>query len=203
MKNSKDFSDLGREKLEQLKTVFEEIEVQLSLGKAEAKELFERERKNLNTFINEQKLKFKKEEKEEEANWDNLIQKFEALEDQLSEVGPETKRHYDKMKKDTLHSIYELENAIRESYGELGVGMRGQLDHFKSILDTYRIQFALSDFNTQEESNNRKEALKQAVKEVRDRINKEVEDGNKLDDFTKEMSTSLDHMKKAFSDLFS
>ena len=203
MKNSKDFLDMGKEKLEQLKTVFQELEVQMALGKAEAKDMFDREKQNLNSFINEQKAKFRKENEAVDAHWETLRDKFEALEAQLSKATPDTKEAYDALKTETLHAIYDLENAMREAYGELGSSMRLQLDQFKGRLDGYRIQLALSEFGSQEDADKRLEELKSTVTDIRSKMDKEVEDANKLDDFADEMAASLDHIKKAFSDLFS
>jgi hypothetical protein len=203
MESNQDFKDFGKEKLRQLKVMFEELEVQLSLGKAEAKEMFEREKKNMSTFINEQKAYFKREEKMAEEHWGQLREKFESLESQLSKDTPDGKETFDALKQSTLRSIFELENAILENYGELSTEMKEQLDQFKAILDSYRIQFALSEFGDSDESMKRRDELKAAVEEIRARMDKDEKDANKLDDFAKEMSNSFDHMKKAFSDLFS
>jgi len=202
MKGNKDLMELGKEKLEQMKTVFEELEVQLALGKAEAKELFEREKKNMNEFINEQKLRFKKEEEIAEEHWDNLREKFETLEANLAEETPEGKEAFDAVKEKTLRSIYELESAMKEAYGEIGGKMREQLDQFKAKLDSYRIQLALSEFGSEDEGNVRRDELRQKVEEIREKMSKEEKDASKLDDFVNEMSASFDHMKRAFSDLF-
>ncbi len=202
MRPEKDIVEIGKEKLQQLRTVFDELEVQLALGKAEAKELFEREKKNLNEFVNEQKSRFRKEQKLAEAKWHDLLGKFEALEAILSVETATRKRAYDEQKKQTLHTIYELEYAIKEAYGELGAAFREQLDHFKARLDAYRIQLALSEFDNNAEAEIRRADLLEKVNEVRTKMRKEEEEANKVDDFVSEISTSFEHLKKAFSDLF-
>lgn len=202
MKAGKDMKEIGQEKLQQLKTVFEELEVQLALGKAEAKEVFEREKKNLNEFIHEQKIRFKKEEKMAVEKWEDLLKKFEQLEAELSKETATKKKAYDKQKQETLRSVYELENAIKEAYGELGATLREQLDLFKAKLDAYRIQLALSEFDNAGEADNRRVELKEKIGEIREKMQKEEEQANKVDDFVSEMSASFDHLKKAFSDLF-
>lgn len=202
MKGEKDILDIGKDKLQQLKTTFEELEVQLALGKAEAKEVFEREKKNIGEFINEQKARFKKEERVAEEHWDDLLEKFEALEANLNLETPDKKSAYDEMKKNTLRTIYELENTIKQTYGEVGTTFRAQLDQFKTKLDGYRIQLALSEFGKQSDGDNRRLELREKLSEIKDRMHKEEEDSNKMDDFVHEMSNSFDHLKKAFSDLF-
>jgi hypothetical protein len=203
MKDEKDLKDLANEKLAQLKTLFEEMEVQLSLGKSEAKDLYEREKKNFNAFVNEQKARFKKEEQIVEEKWNTLREKFEALEVQLAKDTPDGKEAFDEIKNATLRSIYELEKEIRDSYGDIGTNLKENLDQFKAKLDNYRIQLALSEFGDQAESDKRRAELQATLEEILARMRKEAEDANKLDDFAKEMSSSLEHMKKAFSDLFS
>ncbi|MBK7870769.1 MAG: hypothetical protein IPJ74_08810 [Saprospiraceae bacterium] len=202
MRPEKDIMEIGKEKLQQLKTVFDELEVQLALGKAEAKEVFEREKKNLNQFVNEQKIRFKKEQKVAEDKWDELLARFESLEASLSAETATDKALYDAQKEKTLRSIYELEHTMKEAYGDLGATFREQLDAFKARLDSYRIQLALSEFDNAAEAENRRNELKEKVNEIRERMQKEEEEANKVDDFVSEMSTSFDHLKKAFSDLF-
>ncbi|MDX1939197.1 MAG: hypothetical protein SFU99_01515 [Saprospiraceae bacterium] len=202
MRPEKDILEIGKEKLQQLKTVFDELEVQLALGKAEAKEVFEREKKNLNQFVNEQKIRFKKEQKVAADKWDELLARFESLEANLSAETATDKVLYDAQKEKTLRSIYELEHTMKEAYGDLGATFREQLDAFKARLDSYRIQLALSEFDNAAEAENRRSELKEKVNEIRERMQKEEEEANKIDDFVSEMSTSFDHLKKAFSDLF-
>ena len=45
--------ETAKERKEKLKTLFEELKVQLSLGKAETKEIFEEQRKNITRILNE------------------------------------------------------------------------------------------------------------------------------------------------------
>ena len=44
-----------KDQLKNLKTLSEELEVQMALGKAEAKDLFKQERKNISKFIEKEK----------------------------------------------------------------------------------------------------------------------------------------------------
>lgn len=203
MKNENDFFGMGKEKLDQLKAVFEELELQLTLGKAEAKDAFEREKKNFNTFVQEQKLRFNKENQASEESWEVLRVKFEQLENMLAQDTQETKDAYDLQKNETLRSIYELESFIRDTYGDLSAGLKSQLDQFKARLDAYRIHLALSEFENQSDGDKRRDELKGSIEEILDKMRSESDMANKLDDFAEEMGSAFDHVKKAFSDLFS
>ncbi len=202
MRPEKDMIELGKEKLQQLKTIFDELEVQLALGKAEARDIFDKEKKNLTQFINEQKIRFKKEQKVADEKWDELMNKFEVLEANVSKETAVSKEEYDEQKEKTLRAIYELEHTIKEAYGDLGATFREQLDAFKARLDAYRIQLALSEFDNATEAENRRHELREKVSEIREKMKKEEDEANKIDDFVSEMSASFDHLKKAFSDLF-
>ena len=50
----------GKEKAAQIKSFLEEMQVQMALGKAEARDAIEREQKNFQKFINQQKAEMKK-----------------------------------------------------------------------------------------------------------------------------------------------
>lgn len=202
MRPDKNFIEIGKDKVQQLKKIFEELEVQLALGKAEAKDLFEKEKKNLNAFVTEQKMRFKTEQKIAEEKWDELLHKFEQLEAVLSAETATEKAMYDEQKEKILRCIYELEHTMKEAYGEVGAVLREQLDFFKAKLDAYRIQLALSEFDNATEADNRRMELKDKVAEIREKMRKDEEAANKIDDFMSEMSASFDHLKKAFSDLF-
>ncbi|TAK46564.1 MAG: hypothetical protein EPO28_02200 [Saprospiraceae bacterium] len=186
-----------------MKVLLEDIEVQLSLGKAEARDAFERERKNFRTYIRQQKEEMKDSANNNEKNSALLNEQFNVLEKYLQKDTPESKRAFDAQKKQTLKAIYELEATLKESYGGIGLLMLDRLGRFKSKLDSYRIQLALGEFEDAESLKVRKEELLNAVREVKQKFDKQNEAGEKIDQFAEEVVQSFEHMKKAFSELFS
>lgn len=195
--------EVGKEKLTQMKVFLEELEVQMALGKSEAKEAFERERKNFMQFITDQKEQFKKSGKEAESRRKDLFRKFEALEMELDKEPATSQKKFDMMRKDTLHAIYELELAIKEAYGEVGLKMQAKLDAFKARLDAYRIKLALGEYEDLAEMESKKEDLRVAVDAILDKLRKEESASEKIDHFADEINASVEHLKKAFSELFS
>jgi polyhydroxyalkanoate synthesis regulator phasin len=186
-----------------MKVFLDDLEVQLALGKSEAKEAFDRERKTFQQYINDQKHQMKQVVKDAESHRYHLTEKFEALESQLAKEPATSKKKFDLEKKHTLKAIYELEFGIKETYGDVGTGMQTKLDGFKSKLDTYRISLALGEYEDAAEMESKKEALRNAVSKITDKLRKEVKASAKIDHFAGEINESVDHMKKAFSDLFS
>jgi hypothetical protein len=179
--------DIGKERLTQMKVLLDELQVQMALGKAEAKDIFERERKNFMQFVSDEKM----------------MEKFNALDVRFAKASAENMRQFDVQKRETLHAIYELELAMKEAYGDVGMALQAKLDAFRAELDDYRIKLALGELETASELEMLKSELVEAIESIRKRLEKEVGAGEKIDSFSNEISTSFDHMKKAFSKLLS
>lgn len=201
MRSEKDFVEFGRDKMDQLKSFFEELEVQLSLGKAEAKEVFEREKKNVTEFINVQRSRMQKEEELKMERLNALEAKMKELAALLEEESPDKVKAYDKSKETLLHSIYSLEAALKEAYVEAGAALRIHLDQFRNALDAYRIRLALSSFDNRAEVEVQKEALSAVLTPMLDRFRTEEKTEEKLNHFVAEMETAFDHVKKAVKEL--
>ncbi len=198
---AKSIFDLGKESLQQWRMLAEELEVQMALGKAEARDLFEREQKNLSKFINQQRAQFEKAERVKQEHHHDLLVKFENVEQALNSPAPGGKRNYDKYKKEVLSKIYELEYAVKEYYGEVSNEVQRQLDQFKAKLDGYRIQLALSEPDENTNITERKSELRDKVTEIRSLLRKEETDEMANSQFMEEISASVKHLRNAFSDL--
>ncbi len=196
-----DMLDTGKEKMAQLKTWLEELEVQLALGKAEAKEMIEKERKNLSLYMQEQRKRMKEAEERFEDGKADLIEKFDKLEDRLSKDMADNKEDFDAQKRDILEAIYELEQMIKDKYGMMEEDMREQLDHFKTKLDGYRVQLALGKYDMEDALEEKKAEIRSAVTGVRERMRKETP--NKLEIISDEVGIAADHLKKALKEVFS
>jgi hypothetical protein len=201
MKAEKDFVEFGKEKMDQLKSLFEELEVQLTLGKAEAKELFEREKKNVTEFINVQRSRLQKEEELKAERLNALEAKMKELAALLVEESPDKVKAYDKSKETLLHCIYGLEGSLKEAYVEAGAGLRPHLDQFRNALDAYRIVLALSSFENRAEVEVKKEALNAVLTTMLGRFRAEEKTEEKLEHFVAEIETAFDHVKRAVKEL--
>ena len=195
--------DIGKERLTQMKVLLDELQVQMALGKADAKDIFERERKNFLHFVSEEKNILRRTGEAASKHRQVLVDKFDALAARLAKAPTENKRSYDVQKRETLHAIYELELAMKEAHGDVGMALQAKLDSFRAKLDTYRIKLALGEFEAESELEALKPELVDAVADIQERLKKEVGAGEKIDSFSNEISTSFDHMKKAFANLLS
>jgi hypothetical protein len=195
--------DIGKERLTQMKVLLDELQVQMALGKAEAKDVFDRERKNFLQFVSEEKNILRRTGEAASTHRQTLMEKFDALDLRLAKVPADNKRAYDVQKREDLHVIYNLELAMKEAYGDVGMALQVKLNAFRAKLDNYRIKLALGEFEGQAELESLKPELVEAVADIRERLKKEVGASEKIDSFTNEMSTSFDHIKKAFANLLS
>ena len=195
--------DLGKERLTQMKVLMDEMQVQMALGKAEAKDIFDRERKNFLSFVSEEKNVLRRTGEAATKHRQTLSEKVEALDARLAKAPAENKRQYDVQKRETLHAIYNLELAMKEAYGDVGMALQIKLNAFRAKLDDFRIKLALGDFEEEAMLETMKPELVNAISDLRERLKKEAGASEKIDSFANELSTSFDHMKKAFSNLLS
>lgn len=194
--------DVGKEKVNQLKSFLDDLEVQMALGKMEAKDAFESEKKNLNKFIQKEKAAIKNIAIIGEEHRRELREKFEKLEGVLSRSFATGKRKFDKDKKEALTAIYEVEAIMKTAYGDVNYSVQQELDSFKVKLDTYRVQLALGTIDDEKALETRKAALKETIGGIREKLARDSEGDSRLENFVEEIGESFDHMKKAFSDLF-
>lgn len=195
--------DIGKERLTQMKVLLDEMQIQMALGKAEAKDIFDRERKNFLQFMSEEKNMLRRTGEAATKHREVLMEKFEVLDARLAKEPAENKRQYDVQKRETLHAIYNLELAMKEAFGDVGMALQAKLNTFRSKLDDFRIKLALGEFEEEGVLEAMKPELVNAIVDIRERLKKEAGASEKIDSFANEISTSFDHMKKAFTNLLS
>lgn len=201
MKPEKDMFEFGKEKMDQARSFFEELEVQLTLGKAEAKEVLERERKNFMNFVDEQRSRFRQEEQAKAERLEVLETKMDALAELLVAEPADTVEAYDQAKAALLHHIYDVEAALKNAYAEAGASLRQRLDGFRTALDGFRIPLALSSFDNQQDALSKKEELNAVLAELLGHFHAEEKNEDKLEHFMSEMETAFEHVKKAVKEL--
>lgn len=193
---------VGKEKATRIKAYLEELELQMALGKADAKDAIEKEKKNFQQFLRKYRSQIHDSVDESHEHLHELNTKFANLAAKVDMALPPTKRKFDQYKKDTLSAIYELELTLKEKYGDVGEDVEKRLDNFKDKLDAYRIQLAFTEVKEEDKLRERKVELLNAINEIRDKLQEREEAGAKLEHFVEDISDSFDKMKKAFSDLF-
>ncbi len=202
MANQKDFLEFGKTKLNQWKAMIEELEVQLALGKAEAKDMIKEEQKNVTKFFNEQKAQIQQAETRMAEHRMALANKLRDLEIAIKAKATPSKEEYADYRKTIMQLVHEVEYLTRVVYTEIGQKVRIKLDELKEALDNYRIQLALCAYDTREEIMPSQEALLDCIATTGELLDRENVKGNKkIEHFMDEISESFDHLKQAFSEL--
>lgn len=202
MDTKKEVLEFGKSKLNQWKGMIEELELQLSLGKAEAKDVIKEEQKNFSKFFNQQKAQFKKAETKMAEQRLSLARKLSELSGALHAEAPEEKRTYESRRKQIMKLVHEAEYLIRTVYKDASDTITQEFDSLKDALDSYRIQLALSEFTTREDVNASQNALMEALENAITFLDKEnSKDGKSLQHFMDEISQSFDHLKQAFTEI--
>jgi hypothetical protein len=201
MKAEKNFLEFGKEKMEQARAFFEELEVQLNLGKAEAKDAFEREKKNFSNFVDEQHRRLKADEARKKELLNALEGKMEVLADLLVQPDPTTVETYDTHKEAMLHAVYDVEGALKNVWADVGAVLRTSFDQFRSALDAYRIALALSSMESKGNLNEKKAVLDTELSKLLHHFQLDEREDDRMQHFSAEMETAFEHVKKAVKEL--
>lgn len=184
-----------------LKTLSEELQVQMALGKAEALDIVEKERKTFSKYINKQRVEFAKAENESNENRRVFLSCVEDLETALFTEVPTKTKEYDKYKDDILNKIYKLEDVLRKSYPEMGESMQEHLEIFKSKMDAFRLNLALHDKDNPEKVEKIRVEFTEKLEEIRKVLSQKEHTHSKIDNFMEDISESFNFLKRAVSDL--
>lgn len=184
-----------------LKALTEELQVQMALGKAEARDLIEKERKTLSQYINKQKNEISKIENISNENRREFLTSVENLESWLFQEVPFESAAYDDYKNNLLQKIYILEEEVKENYPSMSISMQDTLDAFKAKMDAFRVNLALHDKDDPEKVEKIRNEFNDKLSEVRNLLsNKETAQSN-LDNFMEDISESFNYLKRAIGNL--
>lgn len=184
-----------------LQTLADELQVQIALGKAEAKDLIEKERKTLSKYISHQRNELAKEEKRSTENRRAFLTCVEDLEAILEEPIPAKPKAYDTYKNSVLLKVYELEEELRENYPTMESEMKETLRAFKVKMDAFRVNLALHDIDDPVKVKGVKLEFTEKLDEVRGLLSKEETAQSKLDNFVDDVSESFNYLKRAIGNL--
>ena len=184
-----------------LKILSEELQVQMALGKAEARDLIEKERKNLSKYMDYQRKEFAKAENISNENRRNFLTCVENLETVLFKEIPVNPKEYDAYKNDILNKVYKLEEEVRNNYPSMNEKMQETLDAFKVKMDAFRVNLALHDKDNPEKVEKIRNEFTEKLSAIRKTLDGKEQAQSKLDSFVEDISESFDYLKRAIADL--
>jgi hypothetical protein len=184
-----------------LKTLSDELQVQMALGKAEARDLIKEEKKTLTKFINEQKRAIQKSQSISEDNRRIFLTCVEDLEGALFTDVPTQVAEYDQYKNNLLSKVYKLEEEVRKNYPSMSVEIQDELDVFKAKMDAFRVNIALHDKDDPEKVEKIRTEFTEKLTDIRSMLSNREQAQTKLDNFVEDISESFNYLKRAIADL--
>jgi hypothetical protein len=178
----------------------DELALQLSLGKTEAKEKFEEIKEDFTKRVNELKqfLKSALDKPVPVA----LKLKLEELELQLKEGKAETKESFDLQRAALVEATIALENEIRKAIAKLEVSgyFHHEAEKFLLKLEILRLKFGIKRFEIKDTFRTRMERAKKSIHYFADKARKM---GNRKAhiDFKDEIAEAYKHLKGAVKNL--
>ena len=184
-----------------LKTLTDELQVQMALGKAEARDLIKEEKKTLTKFINEQKNQIQKSQNISDEKRRVFLTCMEDLEGVLFADVPTKVAEYDQYKNDLLSKVYKLEEEVRKNYPSMSIDIQDELDVFKAKMDAFRVNIALHDKDDPEKVEKIRSEFTEKLTEIRSILSGREQAQTKLDNFVEDISESFNYLKRAIADL--
>jgi len=193
------FTDKLINGLKNAATELEELRVQMALGKAEAKDIFEDLKKKFNGKLTELKCEYTK--IKSDKNVLPLITAFERLqallvlgkaesreffEDQVTKIRKELSAFEAELKKSDLLHFHAAEILL-------------EVEKFKAKLELISLHFQLKKIITESDFQQKKIEFLHKMDEIKQNIlEKESEAKEKWSSFKKEIDEAYTHLKKAF-----
>jgi len=190
-----------KDQVRSLRTLAEELRVQMALGKAEARDLLEKEQKNVSQYFKKQANLLDQSTTTNTQHRLDFLKNVESLESKLNTSVPEKARAYKAYKSEMLHQIYKLEEVIKENIPTVGLEMKNSLEVLKAKMDAYRLNLALHDKDNPEKVARIKSEFTSKLDEIRLVLAKNENDQTKLDQFAEDIQQSYKYLKQAIDDL--
>lgn len=190
-----------KNKVESLKILSDELRVQMALGKAEAADLLENERKILSKYIAAQRKTVSSQEEEINANRRGFLTAVESLESALNGSVPQDPKAYDAYKSGLLKKIYSLEEVVRNENSQTSGNLRTALNGFKVKMDAFRVNLALHDKDDPDKVQRLRNEFSEKLQDLRTILAKNENDEGKLDRFMEDITESFNYFQRAIGDL--
>ncbi|MBK7130799.1 MAG: hypothetical protein IPH66_15765 [Crocinitomicaceae bacterium] len=177
----------------------EELQVQLALGKAEAKDKFESLKKNFNGLVHSAELKV--DEAKDFAQ--EMRVKFEELRVQLALGKAETLEAFEAQRKKINQKMQEIEQYIKEhpTLSKVYDYLVYEFERIKTELEILAINFKLALKKTDDSLQKRREEMAKIIQNLQSGLEKHLHtpEPTRHENFRNEIKQAYHHLKAAFS----
>ena len=191
---------------QQVKTKVEELEVQLALGKAEAEDWLEKEKKNFGTFLEKAKDAVEKAENIGKEKKEELLTKYEELQVQLALGKAETREAFEAQKlkiEDAMKDFQKVVHTVDDELSDIPGLLANIGTQLNSKFEAFEVQFELAKAESQDILEEKKKALSNQLNELKKKLeNRKYHTDDQLEGFSRDITSGLSQIKNAFSKLF-
>lgn len=187
----------------------EELDLQLGIDAKKAPEIFEEQKANLISYLDQAKKSVEELDLGDQAK--GLQTWLDEMRVQMALGKAETKEAYeDQMTKlgSSLNSLSTEAKTLTEQANDKAKNWEQEFAHglekFQTQLDVMRVHFSLGMADANDEYETKKKELKTQLHELQAKAAKKGEEKEeKVEDFVEEMSEAFSHFKKGIRGLFS
>jgi ElaB/YqjD/DUF883 family membrane-anchored ribosome-binding protein len=187
------------------KTSLEELRVQFNLGKMDAGEAFETQKKHLKSLVESMKQNLDKASDVAEDNAHKLRGKLDELMVQLNLGKAETTELYEEQRKKIDLALQEVHAAGKLAYHGNYTYMMELFDNnakaFKTGLDIVKLQFALGKMEVKEEADKARKEMNEKIAEFQTFAEKAQQlTKDNLEEWSKQMKEGMEKINTWMSD---
>jgi ElaB/YqjD/DUF883 family membrane-anchored ribosome-binding protein len=203
MKSTESFVEESKTQWNKVKSEIDHLGVQLTLGRSEAKEAFEREWKKFSGFLDEQSHRLRR-----QSYWINhlleeLKQRSAALKTTLKQTASDSDKSFATWREGVLRVIYELEFIVDQLYPNMEDSEKELLSTYRIKMEVYRTRLIMTDAGEVASLHMQAAQLADKADDVLVWLDSNSETArDKMQRFGKEIGASFEQMKHAFGELF-
>jgi hypothetical protein len=176
MKGDQSFSERVRQRLESWKTELDELQVQLNLGRKEAADKFEEQKRQLREWIDRQVARIDEAEGETGAELRKLRDRLRDLYAYVSRGRAENREDFEAQHEDLgrrMDDVHDQADQTRTSDQEqtrrMADDIDDEMDKFRARLDMLALQFHLGRKEAEEELRELREEAREKLRELREK----------------------------------
>lgn len=177
----------------------EELQLQLALGKAEAKDKFEYLKKRFNLFLHDAELKVN----EAREFVEETKSKIDELRVQLALGKAETKDVFEAQRKKILAKIHDVETYIKShpALAKVYDFVHAEFERIKLELEILAIDFKLAVTKSSDSIQKRRQEMEAIIKNLKEGLekHKEAAEPSRQQHFRNEITLAYHHLKAAFN----
>tara|TARA_B100000780_G_scaffold278883_2_gene254182 strand:- start:2268 stop:2876 length:609 start_codon:yes stop_codon:yes gene_type:complete len=190
-------------KLKKWQGMVERLNVQLHLGAADAKDAFEEQKKELESWLQTAKSKLKNSDKIADENTQKIQAAIDELKVQAALGKAETKDELEKQQKELSKNIQQLKVEVEKTYKEskeTGAELMDELDEeleeYQTKFDLFKLQLHLGKAESKEYLEEKKKEAKVELQKVETLLQKGKDSASdNWDNFTSDISKAWKQMR--------